>query len=215
MSGNPGGPGKPPGGLPSGPGGLPQVSGGPGAPQNRVAPLAAAPLAAMAGLGAGPEGRNPSQHSELAALFECPVCFDYVLPPILQVSFIFHELLLVTWLAEWHWSWPLTDDWHLCVQCHAGHLVCSNCRPKLTCCPTCRGPLGNNIRNLAMEKVSTEHKHRVDLWHVMISGCQHGDVPLQVQLRRLHGHAASHGEDWARGDLWVQTILLPLPGSKL
>jgi len=77
----------------------------------------------MAGLGAGPEGRNPSQHSELAALFECPVCFDYVLPPILQ--------------------------------CHAGHLVCSNCRPKLTCCPTCRGPLGNNIRNLAMEKVAS------------------------------------------------------------
>ena len=38
-------------------------------------------------------------------------------------------------------------------QCHAGHLVCSNCRPKLTCCPTCRGQLGGNIRNLAMEKV--------------------------------------------------------------
>merc|ERR1719232_2358226 len=74
-------------------------------------------------MGAGPEGRNPSQHSELAALFECPVCFDYVLPPILQ--------------------------------CHAGHLVCSNCRPKLTCCPTCRGSLGNNIRNLAMEKVAS------------------------------------------------------------
>lgn len=31
--------------------------------------------------------------------------------------------------------------------------VCSNCRPKLTCCPTCRGPLGS-IRNLAMEKVA-------------------------------------------------------------
>ena len=31
--------------------------------------------------------------------------------------------------------------------------VCSNCRPKLTCCPTCRGPLGS-IRNLAMEQVA-------------------------------------------------------------
>ena len=40
-------------------------------------------------------------------------------------------------------------------QCHAGHLVCSNCRPKLTCCPTCRGQLGGNIRNLAMEKVAS------------------------------------------------------------
>uniref|UniRef100_A0A0K2UNP8 E3 ubiquitin-protein ligase n=1 Tax=Lepeophtheirus salmonis TaxID=72036 RepID=A0A0K2UNP8_LEPSM len=60
---------------------------------------------------------------DLASLFECPVCFDYVLPPILQ--------------------------------CHAGHLVCSACRPKLSCCPTCRGQLGGNIRNLAMEKVAS------------------------------------------------------------
>lgn len=48
--------------------------------------------------------------SALASLFECPVCFDYVLPPILQ--------------------------------CQNGHLVCSSCRQKLTCCPTCRGPIG-------------------------------------------------------------------------
>lgn len=47
---------------------------------------------------------------ELAALFECPVCFEIVLPPIMQ--------------------------------CHVGHLVCSSCRPKLSCCPTCRGTLG-------------------------------------------------------------------------
>ena len=36
------------------------------------------------------------------------------------------------------------DD--ISFQCHAGHLVCSSCRPKLTCCPTCRGQLGGNIR---------------------------------------------------------------------
>lgn len=53
---------------------------------------------------------HPPQTADLASLFECPVCFDYVLPPIFQ--------------------------------CQAGHLACSNCRPKLTCCPTCRGPLG-------------------------------------------------------------------------
>lgn len=51
-----------------------------------------------------------SSSTDLASLFECPVCFEYVLPPILQ--------------------------------CQSGHLVCSNCRPKLNCCPTCRGPLG-------------------------------------------------------------------------
>ncbi|KAK8392291.1 hypothetical protein O3P69_017698 [Scylla paramamosain] len=69
-----------------------------------------------------PSGAPPGGNTELASLFECPVCFDYVLPPILQ--------------------------------CQSGHLVCANCRPKLTCCPTCRGPLGN-IRNLAMEKVAS------------------------------------------------------------
>lgn len=63
------------------------------------------------------------QTPELTALFECPVCFDYVLPPILQ--------------------------------CQAGHLVCNHCRQKLSCCPTCRGPLTPSIRNLAMEKVAS------------------------------------------------------------
>lgn len=55
---------------------------------------------------------------ELAALFECPVCFEIVLPPIMQ--------------------------------CQVGHLVCANCRPKLSCCPTCRGPLGmKNILSIS------------------------------------------------------------------
>ncbi|XP_004690122.1 PREDICTED: E3 ubiquitin-protein ligase Siah1-like [Condylura cristata] len=62
-----------------------------------------------------------ASNSDLASIFECPVCFDYALPPILQ--------------------------------CQSGHLVCHDCRPKLTRCPTCRGPLGT-IRNLAMEKVA-------------------------------------------------------------
>merc|ERR1712128_74365 len=60
-------------------------------------------------------------NQELAQLFECPVCFDYVLPPIMQ--------------------------------CNSGHLVCQNCQPKLTHCPTCRGQ-APTIRNLAMEKVA-------------------------------------------------------------
>ena len=60
-------------------------------------------------------------NNDLASLFECPVCFDYVLPPILP--------------------------------CQNGHLICLNCRPKLTRCLTCQGPLGST-RNLAMEKVA-------------------------------------------------------------
>ncbi len=32
---------------------------------------------------------SPNAGSDLASLFECPVCFDYVLPPILQVPLFF------------------------------------------------------------------------------------------------------------------------------
>uniref|UniRef100_A0AAZ3QD37 RING-type E3 ubiquitin transferase n=1 Tax=Oncorhynchus tshawytscha TaxID=74940 RepID=A0AAZ3QD37_ONCTS len=102
-----------------------------------AAAAAAAVAAAAAGVGAVagsvsalpaavvslPSAALPGQSAELTALFECPVCFDYVLPPILQ--------------------------------CQAGHLVCNQCRQKLSCCPTCRGPLTPSIRNLAMEKVAS------------------------------------------------------------
>lgn len=61
----------------------------------------------------GVSGTTMTSTADLASFFECPVCFEYVLPPILQ--------------------------------CPSGHLVCSNCRPKLSCCPTCRGPLGKYL----------------------------------------------------------------------
>ncbi|XP_075394524.1 E3 ubiquitin-protein ligase Siah1-like [Tenrec ecaudatus] len=64
----------------------------------------------------------PPSNSFLVSLFECPVCFDCVLPPILQ--------------------------------CQNGHLVCSNCHPKLEFCPTCRVLL-RSIRNLALEKLAS------------------------------------------------------------
>lgn len=101
------------------------TSSNPGAAVAVPVPAAAAAAAAAAlTMSVTPNSGSANQsNQDLASLFECPVCFDYVLPPILQ--------------------------------CHAGHLVCSNCRPKLTCCPTCRGQLGGNIRNLAMEKVAS------------------------------------------------------------
>ncbi|KAI4793247.1 hypothetical protein KUCAC02_032850 [Chaenocephalus aceratus] len=109
--------------------------GGSGGPAASAAISVAAAAAASTGVsslpGPGTSAAAPSfsltvgglQSPELTALFECPVCFDYVLPPILQ--------------------------------CQAGHLVCNACRQKLSCCPTCRGPLSPSIRNLAMEKVAS------------------------------------------------------------
>ncbi|XP_066569573.1 E3 ubiquitin-protein ligase Siah1 isoform X1 [Amia ocellicauda] len=90
-----------------------------------------------------------ASNNDLASLFECPVCFDYVLPPILQ--------------------------------CQSGHLVCSNCRPKLTCCPTCRGPLGS-IRNLAMEKVANS----------VLFPCKYASSGCEVTLP--HTEKAEHEE---------------------
>ena len=40
--------------------------------------------AALTAMSMAPNSNQPNQ--DLASLFECPVCFDYVLPPILQVS---------------------------------------------------------------------------------------------------------------------------------
>lgn len=91
-------------------------------PGSSAVPAAAAVIAGPGGGGGGGGPVSP-QHHELTSLFECPVCFDYVLPPILQ--------------------------------CQAGHLVCNQCRQKLSCCPTCRGSLTPSIRNLAMEKVAS------------------------------------------------------------
>lgn len=117
------------------PGGGGSGGGGGGGAAAAAAAVAAA-AAAAAGVSSTVAGSVPAvaavalphstlagQSAELTALFECPVCFDYVLPPILQ--------------------------------CQAGHLVCNQCRQKLSCCPTCRGPLTPSIRNLAMEKVAS------------------------------------------------------------
>lgn len=93
-------------------------------------------------------GSNLSSN-DLAGFFECPVCFDYALPPILQ--------------------------------CQSGHLVCSNCRPKLTCCPTCRGPLGN-IRNLALEKIA----------NTILFPCKHANTGCPASL--LHTEKNEHEE---------------------
>ena len=43
------------------------------------------PLLNMSGSSQAPGGASATANQDLASLFECPVCFDYVLPPILQV----------------------------------------------------------------------------------------------------------------------------------
>ena len=93
----PGGPAGLPGpstaGICGGPSGSQGPVGGPsGAQPTPVAPMAniaqVAGTSNVAGLGAG-SGMNlntsSSNNQDLASLFECPVCFDYVLPPIMQV----------------------------------------------------------------------------------------------------------------------------------
>ncbi|GFG32334.1 hypothetical protein Cfor_02729 [Coptotermes formosanus] len=101
--------------------------------------------------------------ADVASLFECPVCFGYILPPILQ--------------------------------CQNGHLVCSNCRPKLTRCPKCRGPLGN-IRNLAMEQTAT----------TVMFPCKYSTSGCAVSL--LHTEKEEHEEACE-----FQPYSCPCPGA--
>ena len=107
--------------------------------------------------------------ADLASLFECPVCFDYALPPILQ--------------------------------CQSGHIVCSACRPKLQCCPTCRGPLGN-IRNLAMEKVASTVMFPCKY---ASSGCS---VRKQLETRRRWNVENALLDRDATWDLFLSSLLI-------
>ena len=56
-----------------------------------IVPAAAAAAAAAAlTMSVTPNSGSANQsNQDLASLFECPVCFDYVLPPILQVRCLF------------------------------------------------------------------------------------------------------------------------------
>jgi hypothetical protein len=81
---------------------------------------------------------------DLKTLFECPVCFDYVLPPILQCQNGHLGTLFTLFSTR-----PALIR-RLCFRS-----VCSECRQKISTCPTCRVPLNNNIRNLQMEKLAS------------------------------------------------------------
>ncbi|CAM4944990.1 unnamed protein product [Rotaria socialis] len=96
---------------------------------------------------------SSNQHQDLVNLFECPVCFDYALPPILQ--------------------------------CQSGHIVCSQCRQKLSSCPTCRGPLGN-IRNL-VHKNKLEHEDCCDFRPYMCP-CPGASCKWQGSLENVMQH---------------------------
>ena len=59
---------------------------------------------------------------DLRKELECPVCLEYMKPPI--------------------------------SMCENGHSICSDCRPRLKNCPSCRRPF-LSVRNLALEGLST------------------------------------------------------------
>ena len=59
---------------------------------------------------------------DLRKELECPVCFEYMKPPI--------------------------------SMCENGHSICSDCKPKMNNCPSCRRPF-LQVRNLALESLST------------------------------------------------------------
>lgn len=67
------------------------------------------------------------------------------------------------------------------LQCQSGHLVCGNCRPKLTCCPTCRGPVPS-VRNLVLEKIA----------NTVLFPCKYASTGCPLQL--VHTDKVDHEE---------------------
>ncbi|PNF31834.1 E3 ubiquitin-protein ligase SIAH1B [Cryptotermes secundus] len=65
------------------------------------------------------------------------------------------------------------------LQCPNGHVICTNCRLKFTCCPICRARLGNS-RNLLVEKITRTLKLPCNY---STSGCA---VALLHTERRAH-----------------------------
>jgi hypothetical protein len=85
-------------------------------------------------------------------------------------------------------------------QCQKGHLVCSDCFPRLSHCPTCRGAMCDE-RNLAMEQVSRLLKYPCR-YHPM--GCKEAfplakkaaherDCPFLQLKCPFHGQCAFNG----------------------
>jgi len=67
-------------------------------------------------------------------------------------------------------------------QCARGHVVCSECKPKVTTCPQCRDVLGN-IRSLVSEKVLEK----------LPASCKYVDNGCEIEVMRnlLAGHESS------------------------
>lgn len=89
------------------------------------------------------------------------------------------------------------------LQCQSGHLVCGNCRPKLQCCPTCRGP--TRMSRPSASKVCSKCPQpgpREDR--------EHGQVSMQVQQLWLPSVFPSLREGGARGAVRVQVCPPPM-----
>ncbi|GAA0143714.1 ubiquitin-protein ligase [Lithospermum erythrorhizon] len=84
-------------------------------------------------------------------LLECPVCTNFMYPPIHQgflcvIVWLFYELLECPVCTNFMYP-PIH-------QCPNGHTLCSTCKTRVhNRCPTCRKELGD-IRCLALEKVA-------------------------------------------------------------
>ncbi|XP_069676225.1 E3 ubiquitin-protein ligase SIAH1B-like [Periplaneta americana] len=105
----------------------------------------------------------------LKSLLECPVCFEFMTPPI--------------------------------TQCLNGHNICSNCKPQLTLCPTCREPLTITSRNVALENIAeTCLAENLNTTQIKVPSLTHREYEC------LAGKAKGCTWKGRRSDLWTHVL---------
>lgn len=143
-------------------------------------------------------GSSPTLTADMDEFFECPVCFEYIFPPFLQCS---NKHLVCSdcstklehcpicrssqgqsrnlAMEKRFFECPFCSEYMLppFLQCSTGHLVCSDCRPKLDQCPTCGASL-NQSKNLALGRLASNTSFQ----------CKHGGCQITMRLTDMKSH---------------------------
>ena len=147
---------------------------------------AATPMAGLA------TSINPG--SDLASLFECPVCFDYVLPPILQVNNLSkYHVLKLSALFDSNVSFNTAFLYPPLPSATRAIWSAPTADRSSPAAPPAEASLEGTLGTSPWRRCSSKTSVFLVLSLKMLpSGGLHSNVPLQVLQWRLHGVPPSH-----------------------